>query len=165
VPLWVSFALIAVGLVAIFIEIFVPAAGLIGLAGGGMIVAAVVLGFVEHDAATGSIVLITALLVTPTAVVIGLRLFPRTPVGRRLILGNPDATSGDAPATGEHGSESAIVPGATGEALTDLRPSGTARIDDRKLSVVTRGEYLDRGQAVRVVRVEGNRVVVAELKS
>lgn len=170
--LWVPFALIAVGLLAIYVEIFVPAAGLIGLSGGGMIVASVVIAFVEHGVTTGSIVLITALVATPTAVVIGLKLFPSTRVGKRLILGDPAgvATEADARKSGNNESAPAHtevsagnpVAGAVGEALTDLRPSGAARFDRVKMSVITRGEYVERGHAIRVVRVEGNRIVVAE---
>lgn len=170
-PLWVSFGLIAVGILAIYIEIFVPAAGLLGLAGGGMIVAGVVLGYVYHDALTGSIVLFTALIATPTAVVLGLKVFPRTPVGKRLILSDRGTFSGirrDQNVV-EVGTDivasialpaAAVQKGDDGEAVTVLRPSGTARFGNLKLSVVTSGEFVERGTRVRVVRVEGSRVVV-----
>jgi membrane-bound serine protease (ClpP class) len=200
-PLWVSFVLLAAGILAIYVEIFVPAAGLIGLAGGGMIVAGVVLGYVNHDPISGSIVLFTALVVTPTAIVLGLKAFPRTPMGKRLILGSPDekddddrhredgagatderserapshgslraggeaATSGRDAAGERHAERPAAdgvpQPGDQGEALTVLRPSGTARLGGRKLSVVTSGEWVDRGAPVKVMRVEGSRIVVRE---
>lgn len=163
-PLWVSFALLGAGILAIYVEIFVPAAGLIGLAGGGMVVAGVVLGYVYHDPMTGSIVLITSLVVTPTAIVIGLRAFPKTPMGRRLILGGgaDEASLGEprTDATDPPSEADDIGPGSEGEALTVLRPSGTGRFGRRRVSVVTGGEFIDRGSPIRVVRVEGNRVVV-----
>ncbi len=169
--LWVSFGLIAIGIIAIYVEIFVPAAGLIGLAGGGMIVAGVVLGYAHHDVITGSIVLFTALIATPTAVVLGLKVFPKTPVGRRLILGDGGS---NAPSSRRRNEEppavniaasialpvAGIEEGDEGEALTVLRPSGTARFGDRKMSVVTAGDYIERGARIRVIRVEGSRVVV-----
>ena len=167
-PLWVSFALLGVGLIAIYVEIFVPAAGLIGLAGGGLIIAGVVVSYVEHGAVTGSIVLISSLVVTPVAVMVGLRLFPNTPVGRRLILSNPRHTSPidskhGSPAGGQSMAESgAVARGSVGTSLTDLRPSGMARFAGSKVSVVTKGEYLDRGAAVEVIQVNGNRIVVRE---
>ncbi len=170
-PLWVSFGLIGVGILAIFIEIFVPAAGLIGLGGGGMIVAGVVLGYVYHDPLTGTIVLFTALIVTPAAIVLGLKTFPKTPLGRRLILGDQGTNAPrrrDAPSGGPTSTlvssialpAAALEKGDEGEALSTLRPSGTARFGKLKLSVVTSGEYIERGTPVRVVRVEGNRVIV-----
>jgi membrane-bound serine protease (ClpP class) len=170
-PLWISFGLIGVGILAIFIEIFVPAAGLIGLGGGGMIIAGVVLGYVYHDPIAGTIVLFTALIATPTAIVLGLKTFPKTPMGRRLILGDygtnaPSRRNGQLLDRGTTlvGSISlpaiALQKGDEGEAVSVLRPSGTARFGKLKVSVVTSGEYIERGVPVRVVRVEGNRVVV-----
>jgi len=194
-PLWVSFVLLAAGILAIYVEIFVPAAGLIGLAGGGMIVAAVVIGYAEHDVMTGTIVLFASLVITPLAVVIGLKAFPHTPVGKRLILGMPESSTtrqgrdsgrqggaqaepgdaggaqGDGSATGVGGGrsdgdelESDSLLGREGTSLTVLRPSGMARIDGRKVSVLTAGEYIDRGARIRVTRAEGNRIFVREVK-
>jgi membrane-bound serine protease (ClpP class) len=42
-----------------------------------------------------------------------------------------------------------------------LRPGGTARIGERRVDVVTRGEFLEPGTPLVVVEIEGNRVVVA----
>ena len=50
--------------------------------------------------------------------------------------------------------------GRDGQALTQLRPSGTALIDGRRVDVVTEGGIVERGSSIRVVHVEGNRVVV-----
>jgi membrane-bound serine protease (ClpP class) len=48
----------------------------------------------------------------------------------------------------------------TGTALTTLRPSGTALIDGRRVDVVTEGSMIERGTPIRVVAIEGLRVVV-----
>jgi membrane-bound serine protease (ClpP class) len=53
--------------------------------------------------------------------------------------------------------------GTSGVAMTDLRPSGTIVIDDKRYDVVTGGEFLDNGTEVRVVEVEGSKVVVREM--
>ena len=177
-PLWVSFALILVGILAIWIEIFVPAAGVIGLAGGGMVISAVVLGFAHHDPVTGSLVMMTALIATPTAIVVGFKFFPDTFLGKRLILGKVGAWrnrtrvedgSGGAELAAEYGLSPdniggmdgyAHLVGKTGEAMTVLRPSGTAVIDDARYSVVSSGEFIEKGARITVARVEGNRILV-----
>ena len=41
-----------------------------------------------------------------------------------------------------------------------LRPSGTALIDGERLDVVSEGDFVEPGQKVRVVKVEGLRIVV-----
>jgi membrane-bound serine protease (ClpP class) len=54
--------------------------------------------------------------------------------------------------------------GQDGVALTDLRPAGTAQIGPERVDVVTEGEYVAQGRAVRVVRSEGYRHVVRGLQ-
>jgi membrane-bound serine protease (ClpP class) len=48
----------------------------------------------------------------------------------------------------------------TGSALTPLRPGGMAEIAGERVDVVTSGEPLERGAAVKVVAVEGSRILV-----
>ncbi len=50
--------------------------------------------------------------------------------------------------------------GQTGEALTTLRPAGRAQFGERVVDVVSEGGYIERGSAVEVLKVAGNRVVV-----
>jgi len=50
--------------------------------------------------------------------------------------------------------------GATGVAVTDLRPAGVARFGDEKVDVVAESEFIVAGTPVRVVREEGYRHVV-----
>jgi membrane-bound serine protease (ClpP class) len=50
--------------------------------------------------------------------------------------------------------------GLEGEALTPLRPSGTARIDGRRLDVSAVGDFLEEGAKLEVVSADGLRVAV-----
>ena len=50
--------------------------------------------------------------------------------------------------------------GKTGEALTALRPTGKARIDGRRLNVETEGDFVDKGEELRVLRQEEGRIGV-----
>ena len=52
------------------------------------------------------------------------------------------------------------LPGQTGRAVTVLRPAGIAEIGGRRLDVVTRGDFIPEGAALRVEAVEGSRIVV-----
>jgi membrane-bound serine protease (ClpP class) len=53
--------------------------------------------------------------------------------------------------------------GQEGVSLTDLRPSGMAKVGGERLDVVTEGEYIPAGQRIKVLRSEGYRHVVAAL--
>jgi membrane-bound serine protease (ClpP class) len=53
-----------------------------------------------------------------------------------------------------------VTGGATGVALSDLRPSGIASIDGERVDVVTEGEHIPEGEPIEVVSDEGYRRVV-----
>ena len=50
--------------------------------------------------------------------------------------------------------------GQRGSTLSALRPSGTARFGDQRVSVVTDGEFIAKDTQVEIVSAEGFRVVV-----
>lgn len=47
-----------------------------------------------------------------------------------------------------------------GETLTQLRPSGIALIDSKRVDVVTDGEFLDIGTKIVVTDIQGRRIIV-----
>lgn len=51
-----------------------------------------------------------------------------------------------------------------GKAVTVLRPAGTANFDGVKLDVVTQGEFINKDTNIKVIKVEGRRIVVKEIK-
>jgi len=53
--------------------------------------------------------------------------------------------------------------GKTGTAHTPLRPVGIADFDGVRLNVVSDCDFIDRGESVRVDRVEGKRIVVSKV--
>ena len=53
--------------------------------------------------------------------------------------------------------------GQIGTAESDLHPSGWVIIEDQRVFVVSEGEFLDKGTAVKILSVDGNRVVVRKL--
>ena len=48
-------------------------------------------------------------------------------------------------------------------AYTDLRPAGVAILDNEKLDVVTDGDFVEKGNKIEVIRVEGMRIVVKKI--
>ena len=48
-------------------------------------------------------------------------------------------------------------------AYTDLRPAGVAILDNEKLDVVTDGDFIEKGNGIVIVRVEGMRIVVKKI--
>jgi membrane-bound ClpP family serine protease len=54
--------------------------------------------------------------------------------------------------------------GKQGKALTDLRPAGTARIDGVNFDVISEGNYILAGTELVIIRVEGAKLIVREVK-
>lgn len=52
--------------------------------------------------------------------------------------------------------------GKDGIVITTLRPAGMADFEGVKLDVVSQGEYVDKGTKVKVLKVEGRRIIVKE---
>lgn len=53
--------------------------------------------------------------------------------------------------------------GREGTALTVLRPSGTAVFNSERVDVVSEGGFIDQGAKIKVIKVEGVRIVVREV--
>lgn len=129
---------------------FFPGSILAGLTGTGLIVASIYLTFGDQSLQVGA----WSVVVLALGVFIMFRFFPRTRFGRGLVL---EGAIGEG-ATSR--SELSPLQGAIGTALTDLRPAGSAQFGERRVDVVTAGEFIERGSSVRVSHVEGVRVVV-----
>ena len=158
--MWLAIGLAAAGLVAIILEVFVPSAGIIGIAGVGSIIASIVIAYQRLGNLIGSIYLAVVLVLVPVFIVVYFRFFPRSPVGRWLISQDrQESEKGYYSFTPEKYTD---LVGKEGTTLTILRPVGTVLIDGRKYSAVTGGEFIEKDKQVRVLKVEGSRVVVRQ---
>ena len=138
-------------------EIFLPG-GIAGLLGFGAIIGSIILA--GNNVMVMTISVVIALLVALIGMVILVKIFgKKMHLLNRLIL--KDATDT------ESGYVSNVnrldLLGKSGVSLTPLRPSGTVIVDDERIDAVTEGSYLDSNTAVKVVKVEGSRIVVRKI--
>ena len=141
------------GLMLLAIEVFVPG-GILGAFGAIALLVAIGAGFQAFGAQGGIMAALLVIIFSAAFLVLYLRLFPRTPMGRALTLRRDGSAFKDALAA------PGIVPGASGVAQTPLRPAGIALIDGMRTDVVAESGFIDAAAAVKVVRVEGHRIVV-----
>ncbi len=165
---WEEVLLVAVGLALIAVEILVlPGVTVAGLAGVVALVAGLALALVGAGATMASVVtalgrVAMAILVALAAGFLLLRLLPRLPFGRQLVL------TTELPPEGGYVSPPPADRswlGRTGIASSPLRPAGIAEIDGTRVDVVSDGAFIDPGTAVEVIRVDGNRIVVRRLRT
>ena len=60
--------------------------------------------------------------------------------------------------------EEAGLVGEQGPVLTELRPSGSALLEGHPVDVVSEGAFIAKGELVRVISVQGSRVVVRRVE-
>ena len=146
--------LLLAGLLAVGAEIFLPG-GIIGTVGVFALLGAVAVAF-RYDPTFGFYAAIAVLLLLGLSLWIWLKFFPKTRIGRSLTL-DADGQDFKSPA------QSADLVDQEGVPHSDLRPSGFALIGGKKLDVLSEGGLIPAGDRIRVVRVEGNRVIVRHI--
>ena len=143
-------ALLIVGAVLMILETILP--GLIaGIVGFGCVVAGIVLTYLRFGFQTGNMVLGGVIVAFGIGAFFYLKYFPNSRMAR------PFVSRGT---TGEIGTERPELLNQTGTAYTNLRPSGTAIINGQRVDVVTEGSMISKGTPIKVVQIEGMRVVV-----
>jgi len=150
--------LLVVGFLFVFFEVFVPG-GIMGMIGAVLMGVAIYICFKTEGAQTGWIVLLTASVLATIIVLLGFKFLPRSALGRVLILKQDVSKKGGFTAQAD---DSDSLMGKEGVAETDLRPSGIAIIDGKRIDVMADGEYVSRGTPVKIVEVASNRIMVRE---
>ena len=164
---WEEILLVAVGLLLLAVELFViPGFGITGILGLLAILAGLVLSLLGAGATATSVVSAAArvavsLLIAVAAAVALLRVLPRLPFGRDLILdtGLTALTGWASPPESDR-----QWLGKRGTTVSPLRPAGIADLEGERVDVVSQGEWIDAGSPIEVIRVEGNRIVVRQVR-
>ncbi len=147
-----------IGLILVVAEFFVPG-GIVGILGGVLILGSIL--FAGQSFVHMAYSILIAMIIAVIGMVILMKFFgKKLHMFNRLVL--KDAT------TTEEGYVSNAnrieLIGKQGMSLTPLRPAGTVAVEDERIDVVTEGGYVDAGKTVEVIKVEGSRIVVREIK-
>lgn len=158
-------ALLGLALILFFIEIFVPSGGVIGVAAAAALIAGIVILF-GIDTRLGLLATFVALVTSPLFFALAIKLWPNTPIARMLTLHTEqrreleDADVEDDPNALADPLRRLL--GATGQALTDLRPVGTCLINGERTECLAERGVIRAGSEVRVVAVDGMHVKVRQ---
>ncbi len=167
---WIEITLFVAAGVLVACEIFViPGFGIAGFTGLGMLFASLVMSlrptgtFTADQFVDDSLLVVGSLAASMFGIIFVLWALPRFGIGSTSFVGTATLESG------------ATIPGApeasydflkekTGVARTACRPSGKAMIDNREFDVVADRGFIDRNAAIEVVEVQGNRIVIREVR-
>ena len=152
-----SIILFVIGILLIILELYTPG-GILGLLGLGSVVTSLIMAgdsFVQM----GYSILI-AFLLTILAMILMAKVFGKNMrIFRKIIL--TDATTTEQGYVSNENRTDLL--GKTGVTLTQMRPAGLALIDGERLDVVSVGDFIEKDVKVKVVQVEGSRIVISVL--
>ena len=145
------------GVGLLLLEFFViPGFGVAGIGGIALILGSVFFVFRNaYEFNTAIFGLSFAIIFTFVSAIALAYVLPKTRTWNRFVL-ETNLDSGVAVAE----DEATLYLGKTGVALTPLRPSGTIRVDDKRLDVVTVGDFIPSETPVKVVNIEGRKILV-----
>lgn len=143
--------IILLGLLIIMVEIFfLPGTTLFGIVGGIILAIGIVLGYAEHGAKTGSIILGVTTGVSVVMLYAGFKTYSSGKMALK------DVIDSKAPIDE---AQLAVI-GDEGLTISALRPNGKATFQGKKLEVYSLGEYIDINQQVVVVKIAENKIFV-----
>jgi membrane-bound serine protease (ClpP class) len=153
-----SIVLLVIGLGLLITEFFVPG-GIAGILGIAAVLGSIFLA--GGDPMATAISILIAMIAATAGMVIIVKFFGKRPhLFKRLIL--TDATDT------KSGYVSAVnrpeLVGRLAVTATALRPSGTIKLDDEWIDAVSDGRFIDPKTQVKIIKVEGSRIVVRELE-
>lgn len=137
-------------------ELFVPTAGVLAVMTALAAVGSVAC-FFMHSPLWGFASLLAYSAGAPFAVVFGFKLWTRTPIARRMVLGTVEGDEAEGPPPTAAGP---VAVGEEGVAATPLRPVGFVRFGERRIEAVAEHGMIEAGTAVTVSESAPARVVV-----
>ncbi len=155
---WGLILLFVAGMILLALELFVvPGFGVTGLGGIILVIASLFLTF--NDPTIGlyavSFSLISSIIIT----IILFRFFGKSKTWNRIALTITQSKENGYLAAKTRSD----LLGLEGEALTTLRPTGTALIAGERIDVLSESSYIEKGNKIKVVKIEGVKVIVREI--
>lgn len=154
---WVSLVCLIIGLVFVIIEMFHPGFGAPGIIGGIFLAIGIIL--YAKSLLQALIMVIAILAILGVALTLVLQSAAKGHLARHLVL--YDSLDRDDRFSASEDLEYFL--GSEGTALTVLRPSGTADFNGVRLDVVSEGEFIAKDTPVKIVKIEGHRIVVNKI--
>lgn len=160
--LLLGLGLLAAAFLLVFAELFIPSGGLIAIGAGAAAIAGIVVLFRYNGYAWGFIGIAVVLVGTPITLNMALKIWPSTPVGRRMLMGEmtEEQLAAKEAAEREARERRRALVGAEGEALTPLRPVGMVKIADARHEALAETGVIEPGQRVKVTAVHDNQIKV-----
>lgn len=145
------------GVGLLVLEVFMPGFGLPGISGLVLLSAGIVITWRTYGAVTGLAVTLIALALAGISISVSIKSAASGKLSKSALILNEVTQSVD------HEETEALL-GKEGVTATVLNPVGIAEFDGVRLNVVSEGSYLEKDRKIKVIQVEGTKIMVREIK-
>ena len=153
-----ALVMLIVGYALLVVEMYVPGFGLPGISGIALVGVGTIMAAMHFGTLTAVALLLVIIAVLAVLVSWLLRSAAKGDVAKsKLFLHQKEEL--------REQQDMQVLVGHEGRTLSVLRPSGIGDFDGVRLNVVTEGEFIENGVAIRIARVEGGKIVVKAIKS
>jgi membrane-bound ClpP family serine protease len=153
-PIELILLLVAAAVVLLVGELLLPTHGLLGFAGLAMVIAALVVVF-QINRWIGLGVLCAALVLSPVIFNGAVKLWAKSPIGKRIILQPIESKK----------SSYSVELGQHGLAVTELRPVGECDFGEQRLEAASELGIIAAGKPVKIIAVINGRPVVRAIET
>lgn len=154
--LWVILAIILVGLVLVFLEIFlIPGTTLFGIVGGIALVVGVILIYTNCGNHWGNIATAATVVAVFVAVIAGFKVIQSNKLAMKAeIKGRVNELEKNLYSIGDKGT-----------AVSELRPNGKGMFNGNKIDIYSNGEYIQRESEIEIIKITNDKIFVKPIKS
>ena len=151
---WLELILFISGVFLLLIELYMPGFGFWGISGISCIAFSF---FLTLGGNMGAVTILSlSLIVAIIAFLLILKFLPSSKLWGKLVLSEVETGQAGFTSSDDH----SLYLGREGVVINILRPAGIIEIDGIHIDVVSEGEYIEPGIRVKVVSVNGSRIVV-----
>jgi len=153
--LWLVIVLIVVGILLLLLEVLViPGTGFAGIAGFASVVAGIWIAYTDLGTSTGNIVLVVTILVNVLAIWLGIR----SKTWKRAAL----TSTIDGKVNGI--SDLNLNVGDIGTTVSRCAPMGKAEFGNKFVEVDARGDFVDQGTQVEIIKIDNSKIFIKPFK-
>lgn len=150
-------AIILIGLLLIFLEIFIiPGTTLFGVVGGVALFIGVVMVYSYYGSKWGNLTFLGSVVAVGISVVLGFKVIQSNKLAMKAEIDGR---------VNEFENIENLQIGTRGVTLTELRPIGKAIFAHQKLEVSSTGDYIHRETEIEIIQISGNKIIVQPIKS
>ena len=150
-------AIFIVGIIFIIVEILTPTIGI--LAGIGIVAIFYSLILAMGGDINAMYMMVISLVIAILIFAIIIKKLPSSKLWKKIILTNTSSSEQGYVSNKDY----SCYLHKEGIVLTDLRPAGSVNIEGNVLDVVSEGSFITKGEKIRVIKIEGMRIIVRKI--